>query len=190
MSSPDYDKRLISEELQKARLQEYYEHVFSSEGDNHSPWNPNYINRVLHDSSGLQALEKNVIASFNNQGKAADAINYGENFRPHTGQWIRDIQENMNLDQFASINYDANNRAIATANLLVRLLPTLDPAFYHFTLPGQGYPFDNLQQSAIWAGTPVYIIAETKNRAWVYVLSPSFLGWVFPSHKVDPIGSL
>lgn len=50
--------------------------------------------------------------------------------------------------------------------------------FYHHKLAGQGYPFDNLQLSALWVGTPVYIIAETKDRAWFLVITPDYIGWV------------
>ena len=32
--------------------------------------------------------------------------------------------------------------------------------------------------SALWAGTPVYIIGETRDKAWLLVLTPDYIGWV------------
>ncbi|RAP36212.1 hypothetical protein B1207_08655 [Legionella quinlivanii] len=51
--------------------------------------------------------------------------------------------------------------------------------FYHFSLPGQGFPFDNLQESAIWSGTPLYVFAYSNDKAWALVLTPdAYFAWV------------
>jgi hypothetical protein len=63
-------------------------------------------------------------------------------------------------------------------NALVRLLPTLDLYMEHPSIPGQGYPFDQLQNSVLWAGTPVYLLARTRDRAWCKVLTGDCAGWV------------
>ena len=63
-------------------------------------------------------------------------------------------------------------------NLNARVLPATDVAFYDYHLAGQDYRFDNLQMSALWAGTPVYILRETQDRAWSLVLKPHYIAWV------------
>jgi cell wall-associated NlpC family hydrolase len=173
-----YNVPLISPVMQKQRLQEYYDHLFATTGESQSPWNPTYINEIFAQTPDIKTLEQGLIDAFSNKRKEADKIGYGENFRPHTQQWIANIATNMNLNQFNSLTYQSGNRAIAVANLHARVLPTNDVHFFKFTLPGQGFPFDNLQMSSLWAGTPVYIIARSKDLAWDFVLTPSLLAWV------------
>ncbi|MDI1352647.1 MAG: SH3 domain-containing protein, partial [bacterium] len=70
-------------------------------------------------------------------------------------------------------------KAIAINNTYARALPDASPDFFHFSLPGQGFPFDNLQESVIWSGTPLYIISVSKNKAWSLVLTPdAYFSWV------------
>jgi cell wall-associated NlpC family hydrolase len=57
-------------------------------------------------------------------------------------------------------------------------LPTEDVYFYNAKIPGEGYPFDNLQISAVWVGTPVYIIGETRDHVWMLVVTPEYIAWV------------
>lgn len=126
----------------------------------------------------LKTLEQGLVASFNNQSKPDNQIGYGENFRPYTVDWINNIANNINLAQFDNLTYQPNRRAIAIENLAARVLPTNDVHFYNYKLAGQGYPFDNLQMSSLWIGTPVYILAETRDHAWVLVLTPDYIAWV------------
>ncbi|WP_232220569.1 SH3 domain-containing protein, partial [Legionella tunisiensis] len=50
---------------------------------------------------------------------------------------------------------------------------------FHFSLPGQGFPFDNLQESVIWAGTPLYVFTVSQDKAWSLVLTPdAYFAWV------------
>lgn len=72
----------------------------------------------------------------------------------------------------------SNHRAIATQNLALRALPTNMPAFYNYTFAGQGYPFDNLQVTSVWYGTPLYVFTTTKDHAWSFVATPATIGWV------------
>lgn len=58
------------------------------------------------------------------------------------------------------------------------MLPTDDPAYDDPRLAGQGYPFDNLQDSSIRPGTPVYVVTESRDKRWKYVISPTVIGWV------------
>ncbi|WP_375319238.1 SH3 domain-containing protein [Candidatus Tisiphia endosymbiont of Oplodontha viridula] len=175
-NNPDYDTPLLSPDIQKKHLQKLYEHNY---GDL-SPWDKQYVNQLLHKSTpnDIVTIIQNSLIEFGNKNKTGNAIAYGENFRPYTEDWIDTISSNINITQFYNLTYQANNRAIAIDNLHARLLPTNDVHFYSYKQAGQGYPFDNLQMSSIWAGTPLYIIGTTKDRAWSLVIAPDFIVWV------------
>jgi cell wall-associated NlpC family hydrolase len=171
-----YNLPLLNPEMQKRHINSFYQHYFGL----FSPWNTEYIHAILRQSSGsyLISLEKSIISDFTNQNKAPDEIGYGENFRPHSQNWIDHITQNMDLSQFETLSYQPDHRAIAIQNLNARSLPTDDVSFYHYTYAGEGYPFDNLQMSALWVGTPVYILGQTRDRAWLLVMTPEYIAWV------------
>ncbi|MGQ3888219.1 SH3 domain-containing protein [Legionella sp. CNM-1927-20] len=175
-TDPNYNQPLLSQDIQKQRMTQFFEHYFGKK----SPWSADFVNYLLQQSApyNLKAFEKSVLDEFNNEGKESNSIGYGENFRPYTSNWINKIAQNIDLEQLDTLTYQSNNRGIAINNLDARALPTHDVDFYHYKIPGQGYPFDNLQQSALWAGTPVYILAQSKDHAWLLVLTPEYIAWV------------
>lgn len=166
--SPGYDKQLLSVSDQKNRLEEFYNHYCS-------PWSSEYVKNNSKTYS-----EKELINTYGNPPtKNQEEIGYGANLNPYNDQWIKTIINNMKLSQFElPFQYNPNNRGIAIKNLLGRILPTNDPYFYGFSLAGQGYPFDNLQDSVVWVGTPVYILGQTQDQQWYLVLSPHSTEWV------------
>ncbi len=173
---------LLSPALQKEKMQILYQHLYASDDMGLSAWSKHYIQPMLTQSPPNDILgnEYHEIAKFTNTAATLpDAVQYGENFRPYSDGWIKAIQDNMQLQQFAPpLMYHAKQRAIAITNLQARILPTIDPSFYRHARPGEGYPFDNLQISAIWAGTPLYIVGQTKDHAFDLVSTASFIGWV------------
>ena len=175
-TDPNYDQPLLDADIQKKRLDELNDHYFGS----FSPWNADYINQILRMSApnNLKTVEQTILTTYSNQSKPQDQIGYGENFRPHSDEWINHISDNVNLDSFDHLTYQANNRGIAVDNLKARVLPTDDVHFYSYKLAGQGYPFDNLQMSSLWAGTPVYILTDTRDHAFTLVVTPDYIGWV------------
>jgi cell wall-associated NlpC family hydrolase len=174
-NDPNYDQPFLSAKIQKTHFNLYLEHYVGSL----SPWNREQINKFLKQTTNsIKTVEQSIIDGFDNEGKPAKKIGYGENFRPYNKQWINQLSHNINLNQFDNLDYHDNDRGIAIDNLHARALPTDDVHFYDHKLAGEGYPFDNLQMSALWAGTPVYIVGETRDHAWVYVITPAFLGWV------------
>jgi len=174
-TDPDFDKPLLSKDMQQKRLAIFYDHYFGVL----SPWNAEYVTQILQQlpPNDLKTIEQNIIDHYNNEGKPESQMGYGENFRPYGKNWIKEIATNINLSQFGGLVYQANNRGIVIDNLHARVLPTDDVHFYSYKLAGQGYPFDNLQMSALWAGTPVYIVGETSDHAWMLVITPDFIGW-------------
>ncbi|MFC3907918.1 SH3 domain-containing protein [Legionella dresdenensis] len=175
-SDPGYDKAILSSATQKQHLALFYDHYFGMM----SPWDEGYIRQITqqNEENNLKNTEKEILAFFSNEGKSDNQIGYGENFRPYSERWIHKIANNINWDQLSQIIYSAERRGIAVDNLNARALPTADAHFYHYKIAGQGYPFDNLQESAVWAGTPVYILAETRDRAWMLVVTPEYIAWV------------
>lgn len=172
----NYDKPVISSEMQQQRLKAFYDRLYGI----HSPWNVQHVNQIIaaKKPDDLKSVELSVIDLFSNHDKPLAAIGYGENFRPHTQEWLNEIVKNIPLTQLRSLEYNSNNRAIAIDNLHARALPTEDVHFYSYKIAGQGYPFDNLQISALWVGTPVYILAQTNDHAWSMVLTPDYIAWV------------
>ncbi len=171
-----FDKDLLDFETQQRHMALFYEHYIGAL----SPWNKDHILQILQQSpqNNLKTTEQALINNFSNEGKQANEIGYGENFRPYNKTWIEKIRENIDLAQFDEMLYQAARRGIAVANLQVRALPTADPFFYHYTIAGEGYPFDLLQMSALWVGTPVYVLGETRDHAWVLVATADYVGWV------------
>ncbi|EKD72651.1 MAG: hypothetical protein ACD_45C00620G0007 [uncultured bacterium] len=172
----NYDQPLLDASLQKKRLDDFYAHYFGSS----SPWNAEYINQILHVGApnNIKSIEQTILANFNNQDKPADQLGYGENFHPYGENWIKSISDNINLAALDNLTYQPSNRGIAIDNSHARVLPTDDVHFYSYKLAGQGYPFDNLQMSSLWAGTPVYILTATQDHAWFLVATPDYIGWV------------
>lgn len=175
-ADPNYDKSLLSPDMQQRHLQLFNKHYFGSL----SPWNENYVNQIISQKSpdDLKTIEQGIITAYNNNKKSANQIGYGINFRPHSSVWITRIAHNINLSQFDHLHYHSDRRAIAIDNLAVRALPTEDVLFYNYKLAGEGYPFDNLQMSSLWVGTPVYILGITQDQVWSLIISPDYIGWV------------
>lgn len=63
-------------------------------------------------------------------------------------------------------------------NADMRALPTRDPIFYSFDQAGEGYPFDNNQNSIAWAGTPVYVTHRSADGRFAGIETPFTCGWV------------
>ena len=174
--NPDFDKIILDPVIQQKHLDIFQEHYFGAS----SPWNADYVNLILTQlpPGDLKTIEKSMIDLYRNQDKPNNEIGYGENFRPHDSDWIQIIEDNMDVSQLDNITYHIENRGIAIDNHHVRALPTEDVYFYNHELAGEGYPFDMLQMSALWVGTPVYILAESVDHAWILVVSPDLIGWV------------
>ncbi len=176
--SSGYDTPILSSSQQASRENEFRQKWFA-------PWDESYVETVLNGTSpqgNLHDIENFLLNKFNNQNKTTDEIQYGENFRPHTLQWFDDIQNNMNLPQLASLTYQPQNNAIMIDNAFIRVIPTNDVAFFNHELAGQGYPFDNIQVTSIWAGTPIYVMYYSRDKAWAFILSPAIVGWI-PANK-------
>jgi hypothetical protein len=175
-ADPQFDKLALTQAVQEKHLDLFYEHYIGSL----SPWSDIFVNRVLQSPApnNLKTIEQTIINNFNNEGKSEEQLGYDENYQLYTHEWLEEIVNNINISQFDNLTYEINNRGITIDNLTVRILPTEDVYFHHKKFAGQGYPFDLLQMSAVWAGTPLYILGETRNHVWMLVLTADYIGWV------------
>ena len=137
------------------------------------PWEADYVAANLTDP--VANLETQRVARL--QGEVAKGAGFGPNFRPYGQAWL-DRLKALLPDHSGRRPFDPGRRAVLLDNTPVRLLPTTDLFLQSHTLAGQGYPFDDLQNSALWAGTPVYLLDETRDRAWCKVMGSGVAGWV------------
>lgn len=183
-SSSDYNKPLISHDVIQERVENYKEHLFGKL----SPWSENFVTNILNSAPphDIQSIETFLLNSYK-QGCDTDSANsFAENFKPYPCEWFDNvILKKMNLNQFTfPIKYDGSKKAIATDNILARSFPTTDPLFSSYKLAGQGYPFDNLQVSSIWLGSPLYVLGRTNDGLWALTITESgFIAWI-PSKKI------
>ncbi|MBN1334080.1 MAG: SH3 domain-containing protein [Synergistales bacterium] len=152
--SGDYNKRLISEEEQQDHLREFMKLYFS-------PWSQSGPRHGMdvHDWIFQHFGEK--------QG-------YGENLRPRSGEWLEGQKINSNFQAFRSLD----RKAISVRGTDLRLLPTDRPFFYDPALPGEGFPFDHLQNSGVHGGEPLFISHLSKDGAWAWSETSYAAGWI------------
>lgn len=164
------ERRLMDDQTQKRYFTALLSRFYGQEQQDRSPWNAKYINRVLKNEPG------HTIQNSINTYLLANSRSWGENFRENTENWKLAIKNNIPVDFPSHYRHDA--RAITLRETLVRVLPTSLPAFHDPREAGEGYPFDSLQMSALKPATPVYLLGESVDKSWAYILSPSVMGWV------------
>lgn len=69
-------------------------------------------------------------------------------------------------------------KALTVKNTNLRGMPTLAPRFADPRLPGEGYPFDYLQHTALPPATPVLVTHTSRDGAWVLAESSLTFGWL------------
>ena len=99
---------------------------------------------------------------------------YAENLLPHVASFAQELMASASLGDYPN----RADMAITIRNTNLRVLPTLRPRFEAINKAGEGYPFDSLQESAIWAGTPLLLCHASVDGAWVFVDSSCGVGWV------------
>ncbi len=150
----DYNRRLITEEEQSEYLEEFKEFYFS-------PW---FQEKPRH---GMDVQEW-IFSHF------GEKQGYGENRRLRTIKWLEEQRARANLSALGTLN----RKAVSVRETDLRLLPTPRPFFYDFNLPGEGYPFDYLQNSAVHAGEPLFISHLSGDGAWAWSETSYAAGWV------------
>ncbi|MDF2939760.1 MAG: hypothetical protein K0R66_402 [Gammaproteobacteria bacterium] len=124
--------------------------------------------KAAFDKSGALAAENSIIKLY------AAKPGYGSNLHPLAVDWIESLVINMNLTAFPNMQ----EKGIVVNSDNLRQLPTDIPSYGSANAMATDYPFDNLQQSYVAAGTPVYIWQMSKDGAWELVMTDNQIGWM------------
>lgn len=99
---------------------------------------------------------------------------YGSNLQPLLPSWFREMEMQSNFEEYGTLN----QKGVALRWMNLRALPTEKPLYRDPSLPGEGYPFDLLQNSSVNYHEPLFISHTSKDGAWSYVFTNSASGWV------------
>lgn len=185
----NYTKNLLDTNYQTERFNQLKQNYYGTDKNSNSPWSGSYISSVLGSNDYIREKEEEDFAKYNNEStmnilpvNGQEQIDhtrfYGLNFQGYNEEWFAKLYQNININQFSHLKYHAANRAMVVTNLAMRSLPTADPFFYDYRIAGEGYPFDNLQQTTAYAGTPAYVLGHTLDKSWSLILTPDYIGWV------------
>ncbi|WP_345973716.1 SH3 domain-containing protein [Sulfurimonas diazotrophicus] len=108
---------------------------------------------------------------------------YGQNLQPLSQAWFYAMLREANWQAYGS----TAGRAVALRRLDLRNFPTEKPLFRDPSVAGEGFPFDYLQNSTVFAGEPLYISHYSRSGAWAYVMTSYATGWV-PVDRIAPVG--
>jgi len=108
---------------------------------------------------------------------------YGENLRPLPQSWFYAMMQEANWGAYNSIG----RAAVSLNRLDLRNFPTVKPLFHSPCTAGEGFPFDYLQNSSVFANEPLYLSHYSASGAWAYVMTSYATGWV-PTERIALIG--
>ena len=107
--------------------------------------------------------------------KYQKAPGWGLNKHPLTADFINAIGKNMCMDTFPNCQQPAIT--ICTTDL--RTLPCDKPCFTDWVSAGEGYPFDNWQETLLPPYSPVFVLHTSQDSAWHFVVTEShYYGWI------------
>lgn len=99
---------------------------------------------------------------------------YGENLQPFPPQeWARLVAA-QRMEAYPSLA----RPAITVRNTAFRVFPTHRPFFLDPARPGEGFPFDYFQNSAVWIGTPLLVTHRSADGAWLFAEAGFACGWL------------
>jgi len=159
------EERLISGSYQKMLAESFRLRLFN-------PW--------LTDTLTFTSEEANWSISF-----IREVQGYGENKLPRTSAWIETVIRNADTLKYGKIIW----KGINTVRSDLRALPTIQPFYKDFNKAGEGFPFDYLQNSALPVNTPVRVLNQSTDKAWLLVESHHALGWI-PYHEICRVDSM
>ncbi len=99
---------------------------------------------------------------------------FGSNLRPVPPVWFEEIKQQSNFGAYGTIN----KKAITLKWMDIRAFPSDKPLYRNPALPGEGYPFDLLQNSSVNYNEPIFISHTSKDGAWSYIFTNNVSGWV------------
>lgn len=99
---------------------------------------------------------------------------FAENIQPwNDARWAA-MRENADIGAMPSLR----RAAVTVRRSNLRLLPTERPLLTNPAAPGQSFPFDETQQTALHVGTPLVLLHVSRDGAWFYAESGVACGWL------------
>ncbi len=95
---------------------------------------------------------------------------YADNGRRHAPEWIEGLQASAQFETYPNARY----AGMTTRRTDVRILPTKQPRY----ADGNTSPFDLLQETLLPVNTPVFVVHETRDKAWLLVETAWTVGWL------------
>ncbi len=148
------DRPLFSEVVQRELAVELLDHFFA-------PWQTN----VPLDSTRQPFWAVDWLRS--------QAV-FGINLRPAAAIKLEALIARAAPESYPSLD----RKAITLRRCNLRALPTTQPLFSDPDRPGEGFPFDGLQHSALAANTPLHVTHRSSDGAWVFVETAQVYGWL------------
>ena len=99
---------------------------------------------------------------------------YGENLMPVNKQKAAELKRQAD----GCFEYVVHKNGVAVKNTNLRILPTDKPFFEDPKKAGEGYPFDYLQNSALYFSSPLKTLCKSADKSYVFVKSGVGYGWV------------
>lgn len=99
---------------------------------------------------------------------------YGSNLLPVNPAWFEEMRNQTNFEAYGTIN----QKAVTLKWMNIRAFPTDKPLYKNPDRPGDGYPFDLLQNSSVNFNEPIFISHTSKDGAWSYIFTNNASGWV------------
>lgn len=99
---------------------------------------------------------------------------YSENKLPFLPGWIEEMEQKSDIPAYPSLHIPA----ISVTHASMRVLPTQRPVFYNPQRPGEGFPFDYMQNTLLPAGTPLLITHVSRDRRWALTETDFAAGWI------------
>ncbi len=175
---PNYDQPIP---IKNPQMQDtIHQHYYGKK----SVWEVQTGTQLASQINDIRGVEKSYLEYSDGNGNHIDYYNNPDPSNPSTiiydKQVSDDLKAQMDLDNQlpAGYQYDPARRGIMVQNANTRILPTTQGYYKKGTLVGEGPDFDNIQTTATWAGTPVYILAYTNDKKWDLVATGDCIGWV------------
>ena len=99
---------------------------------------------------------------------------FGENLQPRPFSWAEEQRKASRIGAAGELN----RLAASVRPSSLRLMPTDEPVFLSPDLPGEGYPFDYLQNSLVHPGEPLFVSHLSEDGLWAWCDTSYASGWM------------
>jgi len=133
------------------------------------------LDKSIHDLDAIPGTltAADVHALVDRMSERPDDTLYDEQGKAVEAAAIDSIVANANAAAIPATQQTRFGMVVRRSNL--RTFPTLTRVFDE---PDDGTDIDRFQEDALFAGTPVAIVHESRDSEWLFVVSPRYAAWV------------